>query len=85
MDLDWENYLATKRTFGSGMGVNSICQSCGNRQTVRLQRGCKISLTQCGRCGKLTLKRAKIDDKGVVLNDPLVSVCSEVKRGEPEK
>jgi len=69
--MNWEKYNETQLSFGKGWGVRVICQRCGTRQRVRLQRGCKVSLTVCVNCGQQSLKRAIIDEEGKVLNDPL--------------
>jgi predicted RNA-binding Zn-ribbon protein involved in translation (DUF1610 family) len=71
--IDWDAIMATKATFGKGWGINVVCQNCGNRQLARLQRGAKIALMPCAKCGQTKLKRARIDDQGKLLNDPLAS------------
>ena len=71
-EVNWEKYNATKLTFGEGWGTRAICQNCGYRQKIRLQKGVKISHARCFSCGQLTLTKAKIDNQGNLLNDPSI-------------
>ena len=71
-EVNWEKYNATQLSFGNGTGARVVCQICGTRQRVRLQRGCKVSETECIECGKATLKKAIIDNQGNLVNDPSI-------------
>jgi len=70
-EINWEKYNSTQLSFGIGWGVRAICQKCGTRQRVRLQRGAKVSLASCIQCGNQSLKKAVIGNEGNVENDPL--------------